>query len=1086
MRFKMGLILILTTLTACQSDKSPRLRHAGEQVADKPGQSAEVVRPESAARPVLDPQVLSDPKRSGTVEFRRDLHQYNLQLLKEIGQNDPSVAADLKYYESQLIAGCDVELVGCTNLKAFRRSPLSSAVAQHIAKGKTEVIEHYRFLMLAFEIKNAAYDHALVMLYLRRAQEYADALDQQKKQDLLLRHGRVLTSLLLDFKDRARADEVATVLAQFKIWEFSRNKPGLLGASNTVLFGLASRGYLYVNGALNPSLVKFIEASEKNPDSFSNRLAALGQKSPYLVNGSDVVKLPPKDEYFYMVDRLFRGDLALDDAAAIWNASNKDGAKLAKFLKAVLYVELLTTVSAANRGMRDFFTRAQNLPTKKLLTDAMERSAELIPLFQSLLARAKVVRDFSSRALQNSKDMELFRDVATQYDSLDNNIKFMATYPQMLMLAYHLSKAKFEMTVRFYFFSYVLDSATILQNMMSGIYGPWFGYSNNDRAISSMDILYSLYFAFQLDSFADFKVDPSDFLVTVAKKLTDRSVEGMKMHTEHIRNTLLGTSAYREYISLCRQAEASGKINHSISLEDFLERPLLGKKLADKMYELGGGLNIIGALGQSRPGKSIAGFFLGSNYNARSFDELRTDLNPTLFRLRAITNVYRTVLLQKGLSEQQVQAKTKEISDYLSHIEQLKFDLVSTYMEAERNGQCFYRLNRLDRDRRNRLMKMEMEHLRRVHQAMTKLREQPALKESLNASLRTDTSVLKVQPVDGFDGNSLTYGRLDFVVRATQNLLKSEPHAHIRFPQDFRGSRSEGRAAALTTPLSAVIPYDADEEAFVTRAIKTHLDPNVENSNDLRHAKINWTGWFTPPQMYNLRFERLVLVALNRIGPVKSPAGRLSDSVTSADLIQLVEAQAGFIEQNEFEIEMWKKFGMYQLFETLDMYDLFINHRDGAPTPVFHHMFDMMTSDYLADRYAPPSDRITPRGPDQGTHSQISWLELGQQYFLSRQYRASFIVPIDARLDRHMDGEIRKEVNDDLQAPFAFIEQVRAREKADAAAPQKRIRIMPYVNQPAVDTEYVDSAQVQDYRARLREFHKDTGGFFQSAPATSP
>lgn len=1070
MRFKIVLLLISILVVGCKSDRRPRQAHSVEsQQSESAAQNASEVRASGSTGNPLSGKAMENPAVVGTVDFGRNLQKYN-EVFSEKLKAGSAKAEEIALYEGRLLAGCDEQLYSCSNLKTFRSSNLSAVIAWQIARTKKDVHQYYRLLMVAYELQNRVYDHNLALLYLERAQEYASALQNNLK--LLHRHGRVVTTLMIDFQTRASAAEVARILAQFDIWKHSRSKPGLLGSNSAVLFNLAAKGYLYVDGKLNPSLVKCIENMQTEKDSFSSRLESLKFKNAYLLKALGTDQLPAKDEYFYIADRLFQGHLGLDEATAMWQASNKDREKLAKFLRAVLAVELVTTVREANSQMREFFSRASELPIRKMLYDTIDRSSNLIPLFDRLMSKAKLARDFIDRTLR--AEDKIYRETYSAFDSIDNNIKFMATYPHMMMLAYHLSKAQFTMSVRFFFFTIEIDSATILKDLFDGTYGPFFGYAKDQSPLSSMDLLNSAYFAFQLDTFSDFNVDPDDFMKSIAQTMLSLSVDQFRLHGKLMQEHFFNNPTYRDYISACEKAK-KGTFAPSLTLSEFLENPLLGVRLNDLVHKLGGTLRLVTENGGLKVIKFDDGFHIYSNINSEVMTTIHNRTMPILFRLRSMMLAYRTSLVQRGFKEGAIAAKVKNSEAYLKMVEGLIDGFLSAFTRVHReSSSCYYSLQRADADMRNSLMSMEREYLGKVHDAMSRIRQQPSLEQELNASLRTNTSALRIRPLERFDGNTFSYNRLDFVARTVQFLRAVNPQARVIFPPDLRMNPNggwSGRAAPISTPLSLTVEYHADKNTFIEWAMKAHYSPiqevNEPGKNHGGPPKL-WTGWFSynSAHLSQFGYERRIIAALHRMGYLKS-----------SEIVSRVEEQVQHMQASDADAELYRIFGMSRLHENMWLKDIFVNLQSGSINPVFEDMFAVSASP-LIDYYAPPSAA----GQDSSIPYYLKpWTELGMQYVLSRKFRSTFIVAIDPAFDLKMDEDMRKYVMRDADAPLELVNAIREREKQDLANPDRRIVPRVYIDRPTAPVPYLLDSQVGDFKATWREFHDDTGGFYRQS-----
>ncbi len=1042
----------------------------------------------SLLKRVTDPQNLRQREMTGSGEFQRDLHSLNGLLLKKATQG--LVAEELIAYENMLVAGCGVQLRGCVNLKFLRTSGLSFQLVKIIAKTKKDVREYYLMLKLAFEVKNLSYDHELYRMYLSRGGEYARALaGRAEDRQELLNHGKTLVTILSVFEQKASHEEMSSVLSHFQPWGYSRKEIQSSGVESSVLFATAAKSHLYKGKQLNPSLSAFIRESQEQEDSFTNKLMRLGARSKYLVSNENIRALPPKDEYFFMVERLIAGHLGLDEAAALWAASHKDRHKLYKFMSAALYIELLNTVARANADMRSFFDRAEELPTKTLLEQAFRKSTDLIPMFHSLFARIKVLRDFAGRTLLAEGDRELYRRLVEQIDALDNNIKFMVTYPHMLMLGYHLSKARFDINFRFFFMTVNIDSGRLLREMLAGNYHPWFGYSNNSKALNSIEMLYALYFAFQLDIFSDFKVDPVEFILLIMKQVLGGSAEIMRLQAEFVQEGLRGSTDYQQLRELCRQAQ-TGRIDQRLTLEDFLEKPLVGGRLYKAMYDPGGGMYVDRTTERFNVSRHKTGLNIFNNLTARAVEDMRTDLGPQLLQMKSLAYALETVLQQQGLDANAIRQRMQPVTDYLIWVRERRSAYVGALWDVQsETGHCRSRLSRLDRQRRLQIMNLEEVYLRSVHAAMKRLQSEPGLEEELNASLRTDTSILKVTSKERFNAREFHYHRLDFVARAVQYVTRGlsingqtldpiDARAQIDFPYDFRSSQAVHGAAPLRNPLAKIIEFDPDVEVFVTRALQAHFNSLEDIQRARNNSLYRWTNWFDSDSgfAFDFKYELRTLVSLYRMGVAGEDATTSTKIFSLQDVVRAVEDQLKQIQPLTGEQHYWQRFSFESIFRPLDMQDLFWHYASGEALPVFEHSMDLMVSELLGDRYRPASEAGYQLDSGYVSPSQISWFELGRKYAGSRRYRSTFIIPIDPTYDRLLDREFKEHINRDLEAPEKLIQAVNQLENQGAMA--KRWSI-PVSATQSVQTPLLSDTQVMDYRARVNEFHKVTADFFR-------
>src|SRR5690606_14003978 len=111
----------------------------------------------------------------------------------------------------------------------------------------------------------------------------------------------------------------------------------------------------------------------------------------------------------------------------------------------------------------------------------------------------------NSQLRKTGKVPKNLEEANLMFGSLRRNIKYMAVYPNMFLMAYFIAHNKAPLEVNTWFGSFKIDHTTIINAFMDGNVSPWFRFGNDELPLSKIELLYAYYFALRNGSFETYQ-----------------------------------------------------------------------------------------------------------------------------------------------------------------------------------------------------------------------------------------------------------------------------------------------------------------------------------------------------------------------------------------------------------------------------------------------------------------------------------------------------------------------------------------------------------------------------------------------------
>lgn len=1161
-RFTLSVLMVPALLTACSPEDVQRSPHTGpvpsESVVhapvlapanseklqkvdlDKSDASLKTLSAESSTSVlenlrefVLNAAYVESPTYANDPKMRRMLGQWNRALLALL-KSQPASEAAKKYldgYETVVFSGCDADLRGCVNGSFFRQDPMSARLVEEMArrlepsieaakKNKSDeknalVLRYYKYLQMSFSLRNKISDSSFEFLYLSHAADLTDAYEERKAQstepagkiqEAIQQHEEIFETLLNRFNpnltDARSRENFAAFVNRFKPWEYSRQKPNPFGTGATRMLSLAASSFLYEDAkksVLNPALKAAIDKTQdQDPESYTNVVKKINSRYPGLLNRLGIHDDVQRDEYLFMLDRLFQDHFNLDDASEIWKGSNKDSSRLLKTARTYVKTKIIEMIVETNESMSSIYSQRDQYQSDTLFTTALEKTYPLRTQWNQLLGRIELVRNFINRHLKSANfrlDSEEFRQVDSELSTLKSNIKYLSVYPNMMLMTYFLVEVKGTFTVQTHFGPVDLEAPKMIQKFFNGDLEPFFEFGNDGTKISRLETLYAFYFTLKMDTFRSYQMKNKDqlnegrFFDVVLGKYFEEDRKMLRDALDGLRTSFDSSVNYPNFLATCdldRGLLARNQIPGTegpafiLNFTDLPKLTYMGSK--DAGY-----------------GKEAYSFFAGTNVVRSQLKQVRQQIDSKLVFIEALTRIMEAHLKSQGVAESDIEKLMKQIKASLNEVEDLKARFLTEALKRYKEvSSCLAQTTRVERDRQVRLLKMEEEHLRQVHRRLQALKsmdpasaqaELQKLNDGLESSLALSTAGLPsdIHHLGLISANEYQYSEFDVLMRTRAHLKQIAPRVNVVMPPDIKDTDLWKRKTIAS--LSA----DLSEDEFVQRGLSYF--------NGTPSAYLHWFS--TTENIDYFRSRLKMLVEFYKMGTfeiidskpgcqngtscrkrVSIPGSRLvSDLFEVLDLLSL--SHGGVETEYAKYVRMT---GIPSPFQREQLTDFLIDKEGSLMTLAESVYADLMKDEVLLQDKKKSAQEQEKKDKSESDDDPAPIKE-AREYYRTQRNQGIFLFTPDQSMKQVLRGRYRPLLMNYVKRIEEFETALKAREKSDAAkntVVEFGYEIMgDKVN--AIKPElasgvpvYLAPQRMGEFRTKMDLFDRETTGFFQA------
>ena len=968
---------------------------------------------------VLDRTYVENERMTSSPQMRLALTVFMRALVgdsqtKGLAQIDAKAAAPwIEKTRVVIESGCDGTGAGCSKaiLSFFRRDTGSSKVMELSAREvETEIDQslkltsaskklkndlvriYYRRLKMAYELKNRTMDRELEFLYLARASQYAEAFDSEiptsRERELLAQHVEVFETILAGFNPDLSNQEFRKrfeiFVNNFGPWRYSRRGENPFGRAATRMLSLAAKNFLYTEEqtTLSPSLALAIKESQMIPSapskdgtaptaeeqakfeqamfdgldgSFAIVTKQIRERQPAIWKNLGLNDSFKRDEYFFLIDRVFGDHLTIEDGSEVWRGTKQDSKALLIAAEQYVKIQIAAQIVRTNKYMADIYSN-RDWSSTTLLEKAIERSYPVQTQWNQLLGRIERIHLLLDRNLKSTEDIwgaSEFSKVDKMFTSIRRNIKYLSVYPNMMLMAYYMAESKFKLPVYTFFGKIEIDTAMIIGWFFDGRLAPFFNFGNDGVPLKRIETLYAFMFALKTDTFASFSVsrgermDVVKFFEVVIGKFLDEERIAISNAIDEIRKETR-QSTMDTFLKTCKQDR--GLVNKNVKPGTAGAR--LPLDLWAFKYSTYVGTNASGGHGQ-------AALQFHNERRAETIMSLNSSLRAKLEFVSIMTGLLEVHMTSSGSSETDIAKVRTQISAFTKSVERLRAEFLTEVVRWNKTlSDCIDHAVAIEIERQGEILALEERHLRMVWAEIKKARgsqSKDALLLQLNKDIVQSTGASAVQSSKPYVPKSLAtednyvYADLDVTLRMVQHVKKVAPNVDVIMPSDLSDSsiwKSEGRR---------VIPYSSSEDEFVRAGMK--------NFDDTSSSIMSWLSNTNDPTTYIGRLK--ILTELYKLGKIKIYDTTAESCKGQADVTkcpikddfqvtaeELVAQSANIVRtlsltengQPKKDTRLIELIGMTTRWDR-EKLKKFLLDENGDPLTVFETLFDGLTQD---------------------------------------------------------------------------------------------------------------------------------------------
>ena len=901
LRFSLLLLGALAVFPACNRSRAPGPVHeAPVATAANPQESAEKrdgpeVTAEQLQTPAglkaqvssaLDPEVLGNERFSRAETGRKNLTLLNeaLLLLLEGAKGKPlttdlaKAAAD---YKRSLLAGCSIELKSCSQLEYFQTDSRSARIALELAERESSLDEAYRLMRVAYSLQGRRELKELDAAYLKRALPYYRQISKDgARRGSAKEHLELMTQIL----SRATSHELpidSKTIDDLKPWDFVTGaEPELMQVKELALRITLKKGIYSKDKGLDPAFKSRIDELAKLDGSLSQKIAQIEKEMPGVLKVLALEGGVPTDENFYIFENLYLERIDSARASHLWDSTRRSTDMARKSLLEYTRLRLAISLFAANREFQKFFKAKGQFNSSSVLAEGLKKGRDVADLWRDDLRRLSRLADFGERHLDDktrgAQEMKFF------FAGIDRNVKFLSTYPSMMIVIYHLARLNFSMEQTFVDRAVKLDAGQIMRLYFNGTLSPFLYFSDDNEPLRQAEVMQAYAFALRTGALASAGISNKEFFRLVIKQMLGNDRVKVGQLIAALDAKFSHDPNYSGFLSDCESLKTTGKLRSQSPLETLQYYVALGFPHTSGYPEA------------MSPKLMRAWDFFDTDTNITKWqmDEyleiVRLDYSPRIDQITVLIDLLEQTL--KETSPATAEAEIKEVRAMLGPDIELRRSFYKRIFSNYRTiGPCMDKAVEQEDNGQRFIVRMMTAHLREVHAEMQKLRASgagPAPSATFN--LGSDPRM----PVAGLKSyetvNSLGVAPDFYRFSRLQVLLR------MKLALEHGAKTASGDEPAMRIPGSLVLPEggvrgvkDDLKNSFMELSYNDDVESFVAMGLSKMFARVEpLTHWWDLSDVFGALTRRFnFLAALYKTGEVETAAGA-KERLSAKDFIE--------------------------------------------------------------------------------------------------------------------------------------------------------------------------------------------------------
>gem|GEM_PF-3240578 len=510
-----------------------------------------------------------------------------------------------KYYDI-LKLDCGKNLKGpCSLIKYIKdRESLYTTELLKILFANTEDFQKKRkIIRIAFEITTDPNNKDLLFMMIATLGEHLKRITKENVTPKeLSQDANFLANIMLfnDFSENLDFDlgtDLLETLKDIAPWEMSRKRQDVFTNAMTSIIALSSKKLLYddkghlseyfknsldkieytlgnqheqgtgfIINNLQGNWHKLINENDKkayptglsklNFNTIKQNIKSDSDMEVYHPNSSSIMKTLvnseniqfKNDEYDFLAHQIFHEKYKKEDALAFWNNTTRDETRTLEALNNIFKINIINAIVFTNSKMINFYNANTNLDIIDLLDESKTAASKVSDLWSKIIRVSEDIGSFASRVIGISNGLhgQKLEELLADIQELENNIKFLVTYPNMYPLIHVMVENNLEGSFPNPWSGepVTIVNEEIVYSFFSGNFEPWFNFGHNGLSLDSDDLPFTFYYALLTSIFDTFKIGkdinftPTDFLTKVGGEL-------IKVSQERLQTELDGLAKFK-------------------------------------------------------------------------------------------------------------------------------------------------------------------------------------------------------------------------------------------------------------------------------------------------------------------------------------------------------------------------------------------------------------------------------------------------------------------------------------------------------------------------------------------------------------
>lgn len=763
------------------------------------------------------------------------LGYYNYSLIENFKTNANPKENGADAYLQWALKGCDKDLNSCETINFLKRDPKSAPVIAEILKQKESTLkveEYYRIIQLGFEISNRTRMVDLEMFYILKGKEYYDYLAKggAKEKENLDRHAKLFQSILGQNEINKNDPKMAEWLKKLDPWRYSKSDAGFTHLGSIKIFKVAAKNFIYENKQMSASLKKVVADLRSVEDSqgisFHETLVRIQEEASGGNKEKDYWKKMPEDdkkiaiklakvkinvlnnfdlkiekllkdstynEYFFVVDRLFRDHFGLEEANLFWEGTTKRELELAETIRMYSKVEYLKMVFKTNLFMGNIF-KQKDIPNERLFEQVVNLSQPITDDWTRFLNRVETLAIFAEQKIVGKNST--MEKVEEELRTLSSNVKYLSIYPNMMVIGDTLIDLEAEVKVpSFWGFDFIIKPKEVMKDILNGrIEKPWFIFGGDTSPLNKTQTIFSYFYGLESGVFDFFAiargVEPKSlkikFFQNAVKRTLSEEISKLRLAIEQMEDMNSNKDvAFQNTMAMCALINRNDvSFDIKMPTDDLMKYTLFGNSTNSYIQTLFG-LYVSGPLAQ---------------YNGT-----RDGFESLVLQISSMMEILKLKL--KGQEDQGI---LKELEEEIESYNEIKVKFFNVAVEQHHKvSGCVNKMVRMERDRTLDIYEKESEFFGLVWDESVKLRKITDAKAKKDALDKVKTD-LKLGPNGTISDVQFIFSHWSLLSRLMEYSSKMTPPITFDIPD--KEIQDKHDLVTITVPL-----LDLTKNVYFTR-----------------------------------------------------------------------------------------------------------------------------------------------------------------------------------------------------------------------------------------------------------------------------